>query len=189
MEYLATGVIPRRRGNCQWGNGESGVYRAKDGYIFSYTNNWPAICKAIGRAELTNDPRFNTAEKRGNWGPAFSMIDEVNSIVEDWTKTKTRKEAVEALRNEGVICERIQSIPEIFEDPYIQKREHKTFVEVEHPTMGKIRLQRSPLNLSETPAQIKSADTTMGFHNAEVLGNLLGYESEEIVALRKEGVI
>jgi len=189
MEYLVTGLVPRKRANSQFGASETAVYKAKDGYIISYIDNWPAICRAIGREELINDPRFNTLEKRGYWGPAFSMMEEVQYTIEDWTKTKTRDEAVEALRKEGIMCERIQSIPEVFEDPYTKARKHKIFVEVEHPTIGKITLQRSPLNLSETPSQIKSAGAPLGYHNEEVLGKLLGYKSEEIAALKKEGVI
>ena len=125
------------------------------GHIFSHISDWPAVCRAIGREELIKDPRFDSPEKRGYYGPAFSMVEEVHSIIEEWTNTKTRNEAVEALKKEGIMCERVQSIPEVFEDPHVKAR--NIFVEAEHPALGKIKLQRSPLNLSETPSHIRWA--------------------------------
>jgi crotonobetainyl-CoA:carnitine CoA-transferase CaiB-like acyl-CoA transferase len=196
MEYLAYGWIPRRRsanffGGGLWGGmfNTGGAFKTKDGYVLIMTNDWQAICKAIGREELASDCRFDTPRKRIAWGPEFSMADEMHYVIEDWTKTKTRDEAISALRKVGVMCERVQSIPEVFEDPYVKDRKMKIFVEIEHPKMGKIILQRSPLNLSETPARITSPGPPLGSHNEEVFGKLLGYGEKEIATLKKERVI
>lgn len=48
------------------------------------------------------------------------------------------------------------------------------FVEVEHPTVGKVKISRTPLNLSETPSKVEWLGCPLGYHNEEVYGRLLG---------------
>ena len=43
--------------------------------------------------------------------------------------------------------------------------------------------------MSETPATIRNGGPTLGQHNDEVFGDILGMDSETVQTLRKEGVI
>jgi crotonobetainyl-CoA:carnitine CoA-transferase CaiB-like acyl-CoA transferase len=62
-------------------------------------------------------------------------------------------------------------------------------VEVDHPTIGKLKVLGVPYKFSETPAQVKSAPPLLGQHTAEVLRDALGYDAEQIQALREDGVV
>ena len=62
-------------------------------------------------------------------------------------------------------------------------------MDVEHPTVGKVKISRVPLNLSETPSIVEWPRCPLGYHNEEVCGKLLGYSKKEIAELKKAGVI
>ena len=60
---------------------------------------------------------------------------------------------------------------------------------VEHPEMGRVRVDGSPIMLSETPAVIERGAPTLGQHNDEVFVDLLGMGSETVRTLSDRGVI
>jgi crotonobetainyl-CoA:carnitine CoA-transferase CaiB-like acyl-CoA transferase len=47
----------------------------------------------------------------------------------------------------------------------------------------------APIRLSETPGSVRTPAPMQGEHTAEVLRDVLGLAADEIVALRKAGVI
>jgi formyl-CoA transferase len=75
----------------------------------------------------------------------------------------------------------------MFKDPQVLARE--LFVDVEHPRIGKVKIPRTPLNLSETPSKVKWINSSLGYHNKEVYGGILKCSEEEIAKLQEEGVI
>ena len=156
------------------------MYEAKDGYVFIYyLLSWNQLLKTIGREDLIDDPDYAT----------FNILSnpKVDQMIQDWVGTKTRKEAVEQMSKEGVVCAPVQNIEEMFEDPQVSARE--LFVEVEHPRIGKVKIPRTPLNLSETPSKVRWLDSALGCSNKEVYSGILKYSEEEIAKLQEEGVI
>jgi len=177
--YIVEGVSPTRNGN-RGIYGGCNMYKAKDGYVLIYhILSWNQLLKSIGREDLIGHPDYTPFKIRSN--------PEVDQIVQDWVKTKTKKETFELLSKEGVTCAPVQTIDEMFEDPQVLAR--NIFVDIEHPSIGKVKIQRTPLNLSETPSKVKWLNCSLGYHNKEVYGNILGYSEEEIAKLRGEGVI
>ncbi|RZL27885.1 MAG: CoA transferase, partial [Rubrivivax sp.] len=62
-------------------------------------------------------------------------------------------------------------------------------IELDHPLAGSVKLVRSPMKLSGTPATSEAAPPLLGQHTDEVLAGLLGKSREEIAALRAQGVL
>jgi crotonobetainyl-CoA:carnitine CoA-transferase CaiB-like acyl-CoA transferase len=61
--------------------------------------------------------------------------------------------------------------------------------EVEHPLLGRQRVDGLPVHLSETDWRLERGAPCLGQHNAQVYGELLGLGSDELAALRAQGVI
>ena len=52
-----------------------------------------------------------------------------------------------------------------------------------------VQVIANPVRLSETPADYRRPPPVLGEHTDEVLGGMLGYGAERLVALREAGVI
>jgi CoA:oxalate CoA-transferase len=179
IRYIAEGVPPTRNGNIGIFGG-CNMYKARDGYVFIYyLLSWNQLLKTLGREDLIDDPYYTT----------FNILSnpKVDEMIQDWVGTKTRKEAVEQMSKEGVVCAPVQNIDEMFRDPQVSAR--KLFIDAEHPRIGKVKIPRTPLNLSETPSKVQWLNSTLGCNNKEVYGGILKYSEEEIAKLQEEGVI
>ena len=82
----------------------------------------------IGEEWLT-DPRYATPKAR------LPHLMEIFGQIEEWTKTKTKFEAMDILNEHDIPCGPILSMKEIAEEPSL--RATGTVVEVDHPTRGK----------------------------------------------------
>ena len=60
---------------------------------------------------------------------------------------------------------------------------------VDHATIGALRVLGTPLKLSDTPASVRTPPPTLGQHTQAVLTNDLGLTRENIAALQSAGVI
>lgn len=61
--------------------------------------------------------------------------------------------------------------------------------EVEHDACGSIRLVSPPVKFSQSTPSIRSPPPTLGQHTNDVLTKLLGLKSDEVEALKKDGVV
>lgn len=62
------------------------------------------------------------------------------------------------------------------------------FVEIDHPVAGKIKLNNTPVKLSDTAADVSVPAPVLGQHNVEIYAQL-GYTEEELKKFAEEGVI
>jgi CoA:oxalate CoA-transferase len=91
--------IPIRTGNRRLRLTPFNSYRARDGYVVICTASdvhWANLLKAMGREDLSEDPRYKTQDQR------MKNADEVDALVEGWTAGKEKREAVEILRKNGI---------------------------------------------------------------------------------------
>ncbi len=184
-EYMVGGHIRKRTGSVLEGVAPSNVYPCSDGEYLIGANQdavFTRLCEAMGRPELATDPRFATHIARAR---AQKELDE---IIADWTRTLSVDE-VEALMIEySVPAGKIYRAPEMLEDPHFAARE--SLVEVESPRWGRFKMQNCFPRLSETPSTVRTlAPATIGEHNDEVFGSLLGLSAHELAALREAKAI
>ncbi|WP_167133101.1 CaiB/BaiF CoA transferase family protein [Paramicrobacterium chengjingii] len=160
------------------------VYEALDGpiYIQGGTRTlFRSLFETIGQPELAHDSRYQVAEHR--------MADQkkLEGKVAGWARERTRDEIAQALRAVGVPYAPVSSIEEVAESEQIAARE--MVQEVEHPTLGTLRLPGSPIKMSATPSTIRKAPPLAGEDNEFVFGTVLGMTPDEIAVLRDEGAI
>jgi formyl-CoA transferase len=177
---------PRERTGNQLGSGVPGTtYRCRPGgpndyvFIFVQQQMWHPLLRAMGRADLIGDPRYETGE--GRW----QHRDDVNAMVEAWTMQRSKHEVMKILAGAGVPCGACLDTGEVLADPHLRARD--MIVEVEHPVRGRYVTAGNPVKLSASPTKI-SAAPLLGQHRREIL-NELGYDDAAISALDSEGAI
>ncbi len=179
-------AVPRA-GNASGGGQPGWILKCKDwetdpnAYIYFITQApvWDAICKVIGHEEWLTDPRYATPKAR------LPHLQEIFDQIEEWTKTKTKFEAMDILNEHDIPCGPILSMKEIAVEPSL--RATGTVVEVDHPTRGKYLTVGNPIKMSDSPSDVQRSPL-LGEHTNEVLAEL-GYGADQIAALRTEKVI
>jgi succinate--hydroxymethylglutarate CoA-transferase len=72
---------------------------------------------------------------------------------------------------------------EVFNDPQVLAR--GMLQEINHPTIGKLKLTGIPVKFSETKASIRLPPPLLCEHTEEILKNVLGYSNEKILKLKE----
>ncbi|HEY1515590.1 MAG TPA: CoA transferase [Solirubrobacteraceae bacterium] len=139
---------------------------------------WELLCQALGRAELTQDPRFADFAARNR------NRDELLPILREDFRRHSTGHWLDVLSQAGVPHGPIYDVPEALEDRQAQAR--GDVVELEHPSLGTVRQVASPLRLCGEPNPLARAPFR-GEHTAEVLRDLCGYSAERIAELRAGG--
>ncbi len=193
LDYTVNGVPARRPGSPNSNRSvhprmaPHGIYRcagvdnwvaiaARDG------EDWAKLCKVMGFDDLAADASLAALEGR------MERHDEIDARIEAWTETRARMDAMYALQAEGVPAGAVQRPEDRIEDDP-NTRAWNLFPTVEHSKMGRVRVDGMPIELSETPARIERGAPTLGQHNDEVFGGVMGMDSETIRSLVEEGVI
>jgi CoA:oxalate CoA-transferase len=180
--FFHTGQLPPRTGNDHMAVSPYGVFQASDGPLAiapSNVDNWEKMVHAFGRPDLLEDPRFATNSLRRE------NRKEINAIVEEILKAKTRAEWIELLNQAGVPAAPINNLKEAFEDPQIL---HEDLLLESPQPGGAVKMVGFPLKMTQTPAELKSASPQLGQHTREVLAEM-GYEDERIDRLLDNGAI
>jgi crotonobetainyl-CoA:carnitine CoA-transferase CaiB-like acyl-CoA transferase len=158
-------------------------YRCKDRWCMMChptQEYWAPFCKAIGKIEWINDPRYATMENREQH--AEELVARLDKVMASRTWVEWEKE----FRANDLIVSGNQTIAEILKDE--QANLNNFYTDIEHPVTGKARLLNSPVQFSETPARIRWAAPQLGTHTEEVLLEN-GYTWEDLAKLKEEGGI
>src|ERR687892_170239 len=139
-----TDEVPRA-GNASGGGQPGWAVKCKGGgandyiYVIIQPPGWAPLMKLCGREELIDDPKWATPEAR------LPKLAQCFAMIEEWTMTKDKFEAMEILNQLNVPCGPILSMKEIAEEPAL--RATGTVVEVDHPTRGKYLTVGNPIKL------------------------------------------
>jgi crotonobetainyl-CoA:carnitine CoA-transferase CaiB-like acyl-CoA transferase len=182
---LSGGAIkPRRSGRYHYLVTPGGIFKSRDGYIFlvALDHQWPDLCRAIGRFELADDPRFKTISAR------TQNAAEVIKIIEDWLQAQDSDEAALASLDEYRVPNApVLSVEQAVNHP--QLRERRTVRKIHDRVLGEFQVPGFPLRFSQFPGELTLEAPFLGEHNAEVLQAYLGYSDFRIRELESTGVI
>ena len=149
-------------------------YKTKDGGYISLGLREPKLfanlCRAIGREDLI--PEQNAPSPRRE-----EIIAELKEIF----LTKTRDEWFQFLQESDVSVSPVHSLDEALSNPHFLHR--KMVLELDHPTVGKVKQLGIAIKLSETPGRIERFAPAVGENTEEILFDL-GYSSEDMAQLR-----
>ncbi|MEX0787064.1 MAG: CoA transferase, partial [Dehalococcoidia bacterium] len=194
MDYTMIGRLPERIGDRSPWAAPQGCYRCRgdafgklsagdDWLVISIADDaeWAAFCDATGHPEWADDPRFADVLSR------HANHDELDKLIEGWTADKDHYEAFHLLQKAGVTAAPVLNGKEALLDPHFKERGQ--FDVVDQPHMGTRPIQRHlAAKFDEFDAAAAGPAPTLGQHNNEVLGGLLGLSGEELAALEEQGV-
>lgn len=182
--YTMGGRIPERIGNRYESNYPTDTFRTKDGMIVIGAANdklWQKLCEVMGRKDLAEDERYDKNPKR------VERCREIKPVIEAWTLNNSSEEAMEQLLQAGVPASPINNLEQVVHDPHANARE--MFVHVEHPVAGDTLLNGSQFKMTVTDPVIDTPAPLLGQHNEEVYKELLGFDTNQLEELKKQGVI
>jgi len=184
--YFATGQVPEPIGTRHPVATPFQAFPTRDGYVvlalsWGVENQWELFCATIGRADLIDDPRFDTGPLRTEHHA------ELEPILIEAMKKKTTAEWVQEFDAIGLPCGPLNNIAQAAALPQVKARE--MLVEVEHPCIGRFPLPNTPVKLSRTPGGVRGPSPDLGQHTDDVLRELLGLPDAEIGRLREARAI
>lgn len=184
MNYLATGVSPKRLGNAHPNIVPYQDFPSADGnFILAVGNDgqFRKFCEVAGLAGLADDPRYATNKARV--ANRAELIPQLRQV----TVFKTTAQWVELLEQAGVPCGPINDLQQVFADPQVLARGLR--LDLPNSLGSDTPQVASPLRLSATPVAYRSAPPLLGEHTDALLQRLLGVSEEAIAGLRTAGVI
>ena len=188
LDYEANGRVAFPTGNrpAHQIAAPHGAYRCKgeDRWcaIAVFTEKeWEALMGVMGHPSWANEERFATPLDR------WQNIDQLDPLVEEWTRDYSAEEVMSLLQGVGVAAGVVQDAAGLAKDPQLKARGF--FVELDHPALGRTFSDGSPIKLSETSAQFQRAGPLLGQDNEYVYRELLGMSEGEIARYVEDGVI
>ncbi|HMS74889.1 CaiB/BaiF CoA-transferase family protein [Gordonia sp. (in: high G+C Gram-positive bacteria)] len=187
QNYLVSGEPAPRRGNGGFGGIPSQAFTCADGedifVVASTPRQFAGLAGALGRPELTDDPRFATVSAR------IANRDHVLEVLSAIFATEPREVWVRRLEDADVPCSPVNSMPQVFANPQIVHREM-----LRHTDTGAVRdsavpVLRNPIRLSQTPIHGYRRPPRLGADTDDVLADVLGATTSDIDKLRAAGAI
>ena len=177
-------IEPTRSGHHHYAVCPLGLFKGKTHYIciIALQNQWPGVCRAIGRPDLITDSVYETNEKR------LEKSEEVIAIIQDWLDLQESDESILAsLEAERVPCAPVLSISEVVNTKHILDR--GVVRPIQDPKLGEVLVPGMPLRFSEFEHNQPMDTSFLGEDNKYVLEGMLGYEPQRIKKLTEEGVL
>ena len=175
------GGQPPRAGNRHPGKALApyNVYEAKDGHVAIICireGHWRKLCSAMQRPDLAEDPRFATFADR------CANMDELDELVNQWSRTLSRDEIFSVAQAHGVICAPVKNLQDVIDDPHLEAR--GTLQKRAHPQLGEIAQMHTPLRYRDLEPPALTDPPALGSATAQVLAELAGLSAQEIQALK-----
>lgn len=188
LNYIAAwnlnqGYIPEK---TQWSAHPSLVpsqmFPTRDGYIVIMCNKekfFPLLCEALGSPDLAEDPRYADFSARSQ--NKASLISRLMALLQ----TRDTADWLECFKGK-IPAAPVNTVDEALRHPLLRERE--MIVEVDHPTMGRVRLMGNPIKISGHQADYQRGPR-LGEHNQQIYGDMLGLDQNTLADLQEKGVI
>ncbi|MBD0779872.1 CoA transferase [Maribacter sp. ANRC-HE7] len=159
--YLHKGFNPERSESGipnPWLGAPYGLYNTKDGYIAIGMNSVQRLAQIIGLQ------KYDAAEFASN--NIIESRDEIRFDFDAVFKTRSTQDWLNLLLEEDIWCSQVNSFDEMVNDPQIKHNE--MIIEINHPTIGKVKTTGFPVWFSDTPQKIYKAAPLLNEDGEEI---------------------
>jgi crotonobetainyl-CoA:carnitine CoA-transferase CaiB-like acyl-CoA transferase len=182
--YRLTGRIRPRTGNRSETTAPRNTFRTKDGRYIGISASIQAMSerlfRAIGRADMIDDPRFRTNTER------LEHVEECERPIREFIAARSLAENMAAFEKAEVTAAPVYDIDQFMADPHVIARE--ILVAVPDAETGSLPMHNVIPRLSATPGRLRRPAPDLGEHTEEILGDL-GLDGQAIAALAAEGIV
>jgi crotonobetainyl-CoA:carnitine CoA-transferase CaiB-like acyl-CoA transferase len=183
--YDRLGTVRSREGNRLSNSAPLDNYPTADGnyvcVVAGSDANFGRLCRAMGRLDLLEDPRFATLADRARNG------DTINGVVAQWTSSLSAAEVEKACVAHDVPVATAYTARDIAIDAHFAARHD--LVAVDDPVLGPLRQQAPYPRLVGEGAPVPGGAPTLGQHNREVWCDLVGLTPSELEELQSKGIV
>ena len=186
LYHGSQGAVPSRTGNRHGGLAEApyNVYPAQDGYIAIICVgdvHWRSLLAAMGREDLSDDPRFASLKDR------VARVDEIDRIVGDWTAGFGKQTLFASLQQHRVPCAPVRELAEVVNDPHMHERGALQWQD--HPELGRIVVQHSAMRYHGSELRPLEPSHALSADAARILAEHAGRSADQVDDLRRAKVI
>ena len=183
--YLTAGTEPRPAGNEAFsGSAASGCFSTRDGLLMLAANTeeqWQSLCRVLNNDTLATEPRWKTSSDRSEHAA------DLRTILAEELATKTTNEWDIQLNEAGVPAGSVMRLAEILDHAQCQAREITQAVHLPE-TSSTPHLPTLGFKANGCSVAPSTAPPTLG-RDTETILLELGFEKDEITALREKSVI
>lgn len=185
IEFDQLGEVRGRIGNGNAYSAPAAVYRTCDDRWVTLAGSTNALfaanCRAIGRPDLIEDPRFSNNARR------VEHSAELNAIFAQWCGDHTLQDVLAAFAAEDGTLAPIYAIDQIAADPQSLAREMIT--RVPDRDFGSVAMSNVVPRFTVDRAQMKTSAGDIGQDNREIYQRWLGLAEQDIERLAQQKVI
>ncbi|MCX5861632.1 MAG: CoA transferase [Deltaproteobacteria bacterium] len=173
-----------RRGNTHEFFAPVSVYPTRDGYVYIAVGNDKQFMAFSSLPEFSSLAREDYKKNAGR----IADVRNLNQAISEVAGTMTTDSLVEKMNQIGVAASKISTITEVMEDPLVLD---KLLRAKDEKTGFELTLAPAPASTPFLEANQRrlSFPPRFGEHNEAILGKELGMSSEEIAALKTDGII
>ncbi len=142
---------------------------------------WQALKGVLGHPAWANEPSLATASGR------HQSHDQIDKHLEQWSRTQSLEDAVEALVGRGIPAAPLRDPRIISTHPQMVARSH--FETLDHPVLGPHTLPAFPFKFASVDRWHRSPAPLLGQHNTEILSRLLSLDPATIERLAADNIV
>ena len=160
------------------------TFKTLDGWVLVQSVGGPLFKRwadLMGEDHWLDDPRFRDDISRGDHSEIIS------ERLAEWCAERSSEEVLAAMEEARLPAGPVLSPQKVLEDPHIEAK--GLFQPIDYPGLDKpAPIMRTPVELSETPGEIRHRAPTLGEHTNSIMREL-GYQQAEIDELRVQRII
>lgn len=185
IEFDQLGEVRGRHGNTNQYSAPSAVFKTADGRWVTLAGStnvvFAANCRAVGRPELAQDPRFADNPSR------TANLEALNKVFGDWIAANDLETVLRRFDEEGGALGPVYSIDQIMVDPQVVARQ--AVVPVADDDFGSVRMQNVVPRFVQSPGEVRHSARDLGANTDAVLRERLNLPESRLAALRLQGII